>query len=543
MQVVNLIQGTPEWHAHRAQHWNASDAPAAMGCSPYTTRTELLSRLHTGISPEVNQATQRIFDNGHRFEALARPLAEALIGEELYPVTGVEDRYSASFDGLTMMEDVAFEHKTLNDSLRDVMHADIKGFELPLHYQVQMEHQAMVSGCERILFMASKWAGDELVEERHCWYYPNAELRNKLRAAWAQLEQDLATYVPTPTPVTPVAKPVASLPVVFDMRVEGRLIACNMAQYKPAALAYIEAINTELESDQSFADAEADAKFCRVSADKLKLAIEQALGQMGDVNTAISTVRDIAAAFDAKGLTLEKLVKDRKEALRGQIVRTAQDKLSEHVSKLNERIGWINGCPALSVAQADFAGAVKGKRNPSSIQDAVDTELARAKIAVSELADRMEANIKTVGELRHLFPDLATVASKPAEDFANLLAARIATHQQAESQRQAREDEAAAKAAQVVQKASAPVVAQPAPVVVTPVVVQPAPVASASTIKLGQINERLAPIQLSAAGLAELGFQPVGKDKAAVLFRESDFPAICRAITQHVSSISSLEHV
>ena len=34
MKTIKLIQGTPEWNAHRAQHWNASDAPAMMGVSP-----------------------------------------------------------------------------------------------------------------------------------------------------------------------------------------------------------------------------------------------------------------------------------------------------------------------------------------------------------------------------------------------------------------------------------------------------------------------------------------------------------------------------
>jgi len=50
----NLIQGSPEWMAYRAQHFNASDAPAMMGCSPYMTRTELLSRMKTGITADVD---------------------------------------------------------------------------------------------------------------------------------------------------------------------------------------------------------------------------------------------------------------------------------------------------------------------------------------------------------------------------------------------------------------------------------------------------------------------------------------------------------
>ena len=110
MQLHNLTQGSPEWHAYRAQHFNASDAPAMMGCSPYKTRTQLLHELHTGLTPDVDAAQQRRFDDGHRYEALARPLAEEFIGQELYPVVGSEGRYSASSDGLTMDETIGFEH-------------------------------------------------------------------------------------------------------------------------------------------------------------------------------------------------------------------------------------------------------------------------------------------------------------------------------------------------------------------------------------------------------------------------------------------------
>jgi len=41
MKTVDLIQGTDSWIQHRAQHWNASDAPAMLGVSPYKSRAEL----------------------------------------------------------------------------------------------------------------------------------------------------------------------------------------------------------------------------------------------------------------------------------------------------------------------------------------------------------------------------------------------------------------------------------------------------------------------------------------------------------------------
>ena len=87
----DLIQGSPQWHAHRARHWNASDCPAMLGCSPYETRQQLLHRMHTGITPEVDAGTQRRFDDGHRFEALARG-RQALRDLVAIPQLGLEVR-------------------------------------------------------------------------------------------------------------------------------------------------------------------------------------------------------------------------------------------------------------------------------------------------------------------------------------------------------------------------------------------------------------------------------------------------------------------
>ena len=71
-QIVNLVQGTPEWAAHRAKHLNASDAPAMLGVSPYKSRAQLLKEYATGIAMEIDEATQRRFDDGHRFGGILR---------------------------------------------------------------------------------------------------------------------------------------------------------------------------------------------------------------------------------------------------------------------------------------------------------------------------------------------------------------------------------------------------------------------------------------------------------------------------------------
>jgi hypothetical protein len=63
------------------------------------------------------------------------------------------------------------------------------------------------------------------------------------------------------------------------------------------------------------------------------------------------------------------------------------------------------------------------------------------------------------------------------------------------------------------------------------------PVAEPATLKLGDINARLAPISLSVAGLAELGIVHSATDKAAKLYRPSDFGRICAALVRHVEKV------
>lgn len=546
MKTIKLIQGTPEWHAHRATHFNASDAPAMMGVSPHMTRNELMARIKTGISPDVDAATQRRFDQGHRFEALACPLAEKIIGEALYLVTGTNGIYSASFDGLTLMEDVAFEHKQLNDDLRacfdgmEAMPPEYRktasaGRLLPLMYRVQMEHQAMVSGCKRVLFMASEWDGeDNLIEERHCWYAPDPALRAKIVAGWEQLQADLAVYEPAAqAEPAPVGKKPETLPAL-RIEVTGQVTASNLAAFKETALAAIRSVKRELTNDQDFADADASVKWCSDVESRLAAAKEHALSQTASIDALFKAIDDISAEARRVRLDLEKLVKARKEQIRAEIVSGAIAKGKAHIDTLNARIGK----PLMPTIPADYAGVIKGKRTLDSLQDAVDTELARFKIAANEVADRITLNVRAIeaAEHAHLFPDMQGLTLKQPDDLAAVIAQRVAKYKQDQEdarQRTLRLDEErrqreAAQAAQAAQAAHPPVASH------SPVVRQL--VAASAVIKLGDINARIAPLSISEDGLAQLGIAPVVTDKDAKLYRESDFARICDALIKVVTN-------
>ena len=432
MNTHNLIQGSAEWLAYRAQHFNASDAPAMMGCSAYKTRSQLLHEMHTGLTPEVDAGTQRRFDDGHRFEAMARPLAEKIVGEELYPVTGSQGKLSASFDGLTMAEDTAFEHKTLNDELRGCM-AGGAGL-LPMQYRVQMEQQLMVSGAGRVLFMASKWNGDTLAEALHCWYTSDDKVREAIERGWEQFEVDLAAYAPAEVSTQAVGQTPETLPAL-RIEVTGMVTASNLEAYKSHALAVFSGINRELKTDQQFADAEKVVKWCGDVETRLAAAKQHALSQTESIDALFRAIDDISTEARRVRLELDKLVKARKEAVRGEIVAGGIAALRDHVAALNARLGK----PYMPGVVADFAGAIKGKRTIDSLQDAVDTLLANTKIEASATADRIQANLTTLRELAaahaFLFADTSSIVHKANDDLTALVKSRIADHEKAEAAR------------------------------------------------------------------------------------------------------------
>lgn len=438
MQIVNLTQGSPAWHQHRAQHWNASDAPAMMGCSSYKTRSELVRELATGIAPEADAASERRFADGHRFEALARPLAEEIIGEELSPCVGTEGKLSASFDGLTFMNDTAFEHKSLNDRLRAVMYKDCTGADLPLQYQVQMEQQAAVAGCERILFMATKWALDgTLLEQLHCWYTPNPELRAQILAGWEQLALEVAAYVPPDASAAPVVtEPVESLPAVA-VQLQGSLaVVSNLDKVAMAVRAFIDGMVAKPATDQEFADAEAECKALKKGEEAMKAAVAKALAQVSDVEAFTRTANDLADLMRTTRLAREKLVAAEKESRKAEIVASAQANLDQHIAALNQQRLSANWIPRVA---GGFAEAIRGKKSLDNMRDAIAVVLTNAKADANALAGRLEANRQHLrqedGDWIALFADFAAVGGKAPEDFQALAALRIGQHRQAEAKR------------------------------------------------------------------------------------------------------------
>jgi len=440
----NLVQGSSEWQQHRISHFNASEAAAMMGVSSYMKRDELLRVKSTGVHAEVTANEQQRFDEGHRLEAAARPIAESIIGQELFSPTMSDTvdglKLSASYDGLTMDETTTWECKTLNQKLKDSLTDGV----IPDEYHPQLEQQLMIAGADACLFMAY-----DGTDELHAWYRSDPALRKRLLAGWKQFADDLKDYQPPAIVVEPVAHTVEALPAL-SVQIDGAVKASNLAEYEASALTFIRAINTDLQTDQDFADADNVVKFCGRTEKELETVKQQALAQTADIDALFRTIDKLKAEMRIKRLELNKLVTARKQQMRESIVMEARAAWVAHTGRLNDRLESVR----LPVMAENFAGVIKGKRTIASLHDAVNTELARLKIEANEMADHIEANMKALkamaGDYGFLFRDLQQIITKEHDDLINLVKARIDDHK-AEQERKRKED--AAKQAEATRRA------------------------------------------------------------------------------------------
>lgn len=557
----HVQQGTPAWLQLRSGYPTASEAPAAQGVSRYMTRSELLRQKATGITPEHDDRTLARFAEGHRVEELARPMAEAYLGEELSNVTmtAVVDGLSllASLDGINFDGDISWECKLWNEGLAE----QVRTNNLSAQYTVQMDQQQLVSGAKRTLFTCTDGTPERTV---HCWYESTDEKKAAVVMHWRQFLQDVAAYDPTaerPAPV--VATPVESLPAVV-VQVNGVLtVGGNLDAFGDALRAFIERIPKKPSTDQEFADAEAACKALKKAEDALTQAEDGALAQITDVEVMRRTVADLRNLARTTRLASEKLVAAEKEARKQQIVLDARKDLDRHIGQLERRLEAIDNRPCIfPVVAADFAGAIKGLKSLDSMRDKVAVTLTNAKHEANQLADRLEANRKHLmqdgADWIGLFADFWQVGTKAAEDFQALAALRINQHKQAEAQRleaereRIRAEEAAKLQAQAVIDAAAATQKEAASTQQEPVSAAPAAEtkvqsaqaapdvaakADGETLTLGQLNTILAPIKVDAAGLAELGFTPCKTEKSAKHYPAQALPAMVSAMMQHLQSV------
>lgn len=412
MKILNHEQGSPEWLAARRKHFTASEAPIIMGASKKSSRRELLYMKATGNEKEFSDYVLNVlFERGHEVEELARPIAEGIIGEELYRVTGSDDTeyLLASCDGLTLLHDIGWEHKLWNE----IKAQYITDGDVPPEDYWQLVHQFAVTGSGKILYMVSDGTEENC---KYIWVDRDEDDITTLMLAWQQFEQDLEAAKADPASVAPAAPKAeaAAIPALpaLVVEIEGDVSETNIVPYSAAVKARIDSISTDLQTDEDFATAENMVKFLKAGEDEIERVKKAALAKTQSIEELFRHLDDLRESMRGKRLDLDKLVKSRKDEIRNEIAQKHMDALLDHIGDLNSGLGGKYLSAPITIA--DVQAAMKGKRNIDSLEAAADHAVLDAKLQASKQAEAVRANLKLLDDAgrAELFHDRALLVLK-----------------------------------------------------------------------------------------------------------------------------------
>src|ERR1035438_10465902 len=187
--ILKLVQGTKEWHDHRARSRNASETPAVLGVSPWQTPYGLWL-LRTGRKvQDVTPAMQ----HGTQMEPAARAAYEKLTGQVMEPLVLQEGDYSASLDGITLEGNLILEVKCPVKGRASELWKAVAASEVPAHYWWQIQTQLMVAGATLAHLYVYDGKEGILLDVK-----PKPETWRQITKAWDEFQQYLDSDTPPP---------------------------------------------------------------------------------------------------------------------------------------------------------------------------------------------------------------------------------------------------------------------------------------------------------------------------------------------------------
>lgn len=433
--IHNVKQGTQEWHELRDNSFTASNAPAMKGESKFKSRTKLMQELKFGLKETITDYKQKIFDKGHAAEDAAREIIELETFEDFAPAVGSVELDGmvllASLDGLSLDSNVVWEHKLWNETLAE----NVRNKTLEPMYYWQLEHQLLVFGLDKALFTVSDGTSNNFETME---YNSHPDRRKELIAGWKQFAEDMKTFEMEAKQEIVVAEK-CSIPMI-QCSVNGSQITTNISNclVEVKALAEVE-MSRELDTDQDFANKDQLNRDVKAARSELKNRVAEIKGKFVSYSEFESIAQDMDDVLQMMQSHGEKQVKKAKEAKKKAIKDAGEKLLSDLACQCEAQIKPMSLTRIANLTMPDFDLAMKNKRTIESLKSAVDGEVAKAKIEINAVMDRVLPNLKYLVEhdegYTFLFNDIEQFVNQESEPFQAIVKSRISEHKTKEEEK------------------------------------------------------------------------------------------------------------
>lgn len=150
-RIVNLVQGSPEWHEYRRWKIGASDISTILGTNNFKTPYQLYQEKVDGKIPFVTDAMRR----GTLLESEARDKANEILGGNYKPICieSISDDYMfCSLDGMDVNAEIKVIEIKCPSSLDS--HALAVDDKIPNYYVAQVQMQMFVANADAAYYVS-----------------------------------------------------------------------------------------------------------------------------------------------------------------------------------------------------------------------------------------------------------------------------------------------------------------------------------------------------------------------------------------------------
>lgn len=150
MKEITVDQGSPAWLSWRKTVITATDCPAILGSSPWSTAYKCWQRK-LGLIEE--QKSNEAMENGKKLEPFARVHFIESFGIDMTPMVVESSEFDflgASLDGISIMGNYLLEIKCGGQKLYNLASHGI----IPDYYLDQIQHQLLVTRSEKCYYYA-----------------------------------------------------------------------------------------------------------------------------------------------------------------------------------------------------------------------------------------------------------------------------------------------------------------------------------------------------------------------------------------------------
>lgn len=220
------------------------------------------------------------------------------------------------------------------------------------------------------------------------------------------------------------------------IRLKGEVTDTNFDEWKNDLLARLKKVNTELASDDDFANAESDVKTIKAGEVALKNAKASALEQADEIQKLFAAIDEVSSEARDARLALERQIKKRKAEMKDEIVDTGLDQIKAHIEEQSTELQSVNHS---WLDRSAFEDEIKGKRTTSSIQKAITGLQVKIKNEIAEREDSINANRQVLDKINDdhsaLFQDKESLLLMDGESLQATIDERI-EYFEAENQKQ-----------------------------------------------------------------------------------------------------------